>query len=144
MSGDPTSTNDPKIAKRILEAQNRVRWRTIFYSVVASGLVSMMLVRVSEVKIYNGQVGRSRVNCQIVQDDFQYRVRELERRSDRVLGNREKHIQPLVFKGTAFAKFEQLIVADAFADRRRAQDLRARIQDCAEIFPKRSLFAFFE
>jgi hypothetical protein len=137
-----TRVEDPPDGRdRIAKARREGRARTIFYSALVSGVVALAVVRVGEVQNFNEQVARNRVNCGLLQDDRRDRALQLEETSDQVLGNAKKHIKPADFNVppySAFKNLRKLIVADSVRDRRRAREIRARIENCNKVFPKRS------
>ena len=146
--GRPTPTtrasDDPRQAARIREARNEGRKRTIFMSIIASGLVSLFIGYAIEVSGSNAQVDRSRKNCENINHVVEIGLLgPLDRQVDQTLGNAKKDIKPFKIKGTAFEDFEPLIVAQAHQAQRDAKDVRGLLADCEEVFKKRSPILFF-
>lgn len=137
-------SDHPEDAARIVRARTEGRKRTILLSIIAAGLVSLFMARAIEVETANEQVDRSRKNCEIVMDDFRARAETLEKESDQVLGNlgKEPPVHPIKLKGTAFEDFIPIIVAQAKDNRERAKEIRASIQNCNDVFPKRHTWFF--
>lgn len=127
--------------ERIKAARREGRVRTILYSAIIAGIVSLIVVRIGETQSYNEQVDRNRQNCQFQQDDLRDRADYLDEQADGVLGNKKKHIKPANFEIPPFSKFsdfKDVIVSQAVGNRKRATATRARIEDCTKVFPRRN------
>jgi hypothetical protein len=135
-------TDDPEVADRIRTARSEGRKRTIIYSVVAAGVVSLFIARASEVQVYNDQVNRSRTNCNLVQEDRKTIRDYYDSEADQVLGDPKEGIEPIKIENTAFSEFGPLILAQAKEDRVRAGVYAKRIEDCNKVFPKRKVISF--
>lgn len=135
--------DDTNLAARFTAVRREGRKRTIVYSVIASGLVSLFIGRAIEVQGYNDQVDRSRKNCQAIQQDRRLDIATLQRQVDQTFGNPKKGIPPFDFKGSGFAKFEPLVRAQARKAALDAEAKRSRLENCDKVFPHRSLILFF-
>lgn len=148
MTAHPLKTrrnDDPDGAARLQSARREGRLRTIFYSAIVAGLVSLAVVRVGDVQNFNSQVDRNRKNCQLLQDDRRDRALEAARQAQTVLGdpNHNPPIPPANFNSPEFVAFRplrKLLISQAKESRARSLRIEARVENCAKVFPKRSTF----
>ena len=141
--------DDPSVAERIRHARGEGRRRTIVLAVVASGLVSLFINNISETRQHNAQAERSRINCEFVNEDRLSIGRSLDEQSDNILGDMtekdgdpDEGVLPFQFEGTPFEDLKPLSVAQARAQRERSRSYFRRVEDCNEVFPKRSVIPF--
>jgi len=123
-------------------------------SVICSGIVSLFLVNVVEVKSDNRQAERSRLNCESINDDRRDTRDSLDQQADNVLGDEttqdgdpNEDTKPADFNEgvyRSFKEFRPLIIAQAAQNRKRSRQYDERIVNCAETFPKRKTFGFIE
>lgn len=130
--------------RHIKNAIMRERKRTIIYSIIAAGLISLFIGHAIDVDSSNKQADRSRQNCQFLNDGIKRAAQRLDQQASQVLGNpnHKPPIKPLKFKGTAFEQFRPLILAQARQQRLDAAATVKGIKDCAEIFPHEKQFFF--
>jgi len=130
--------------RHILNAIRRERRRTIFYSIIAAGLIALFIGHAIDVSSSNKQANRSRQNCQFLNDGIKRAAARLDQQADQVLGNvhRRPPIPPFKFKGTPFEKFQALIVAQARQNRTDALVTRKGLKDCKDVFPHEKQFFF--
>jgi len=142
--------------RHIRDAIRRTQRRTIMWSAVIAGIVTLFITRVTEQQQFNSQSDRSRQNCEFLNDRLKVSAARLDRDAtdldtgaDNVLGNAHKKppLRPFKFKGTAFEPFQKIILANALQSRLKAKQdredataTRAGIKDCAQVFPHRSVF----
>jgi hypothetical protein len=138
---------DQKIDTQINVARHE-RARTIVYSMLAAGFVSLFIGHFIEVDTNNAQADRSRTNCQFLNERVKVSGERLVERADKTLGNpnhKDKNgnpdpIPPLQIKGTAFEKFGPLIIANAKQDRQDGLANLQGVKDCKAVFPKQKHF----
>lgn len=59
--------DNPEVAARIVHARRRGRKRTIMYSVLTSGITTLLLVWALETQLTNSSIDKVRENCRAVQ-----------------------------------------------------------------------------
>lgn len=140
-----SDTDGKEFRERLIKARSEGRRRTIMYSIVASGIVSLFIGHLWERNSYNDQAERSRKNCELVNEDRRLAYEQLDSQSDNVLGDLgemdgdpDEDVERFEFSGTAFEKFQPLIIVQAQANRERSRLYLERIIDCDEFFPKRA------
>lgn len=144
--GDP-----PELAERLRRARGEGRRRTVVMSIIASGLVSLVIGNFVERQADNNQVDRSRKNCETNNSDRRDTANSLDEQSDNILGDEttkdgdpNEGVVPFTFEGSGFEKFKPLVVAQARAQRMRSREYFARIENCNATFPKRSVIPFVD
>jgi hypothetical protein len=135
---------DLEEARHIQHAIRRIQKRTILYSAVIAGAVSLFLGHAIEVDNNNKQAVRSRTNCQFLNDRIRVSGERLKEQSDNILGNahHKPPISPFKFRGTPFEKFQTLIVNQAKQQRADARETLSGVKDCNKVFPKSKAFWF--
>jgi hypothetical protein len=113
------------------------RWRTVVYSMVASGIVAAVIGYIVETNIYNNERENLITTCNLVNEDRRSSGEYLDQQADNVLGDPKENTESLKFKGTSLEEFRALIIRQAHANRKRSEQYFGRVEDCRSIFPKR-------
>lgn len=135
---------DKKIETEIAVSRNERR-RTILYSVIASGLVTLVLAHFIEVDTNNKQADRSRTNCHFINDRLKVSAERDKQQSDQTLGDPQANppIPAADFSKPpydSFKAFKALIILQAKQQRQQAADTLKGLKDCNETFPKEKHF----
>ena len=134
-----------------IEVSRHERARTIIYSILAAGLVSLFIGHAFEVQASNDQADRSRKNCEFLNDRLRISAAKDAAQADQTLGNpthTDKNGNPAPIPPADFDKppyeqfkgFKALIIAQAVQNRKDSQDTINGIKDCNEVFPKSNTF----
>lgn len=149
--------DDPAFAARIEKARSDGRRRTVLYSAIVAGIISVIFVYWND----SDQVGRSRDNCNSIQEDRKQHRDELHDdaklyrdQAVSILGDptAKPPKPPADFSKppySAFSDFKVLIVTQAkqnllratVADS-RADKVNSRIENCNDVFRKPDLNPF--
>jgi len=130
----------PEDGERYKRQRRYERLRTVFISVVCSGLAALAIVYTVELHARNDAVDA----CQLEMQSRALDAAQYDSQADAVLGdpNEKPPVKPFDFKGTVFEDFEPLIKAQAITNRRRAGEKARSIRNCNQLFERPKFFGF--